>query len=218
MPSLTSSLWIAGGAAAVILLAAIVFSMQIQRLVGPKIEDRLAAWDVFIKGVTLVTGIMAGLLAFLRYIDQREAEFQAQLQATAQQVREFNIDIYGKAATTDQAKRIFLNEAADTAATLATLDDLNSPTGQIALDRFERLYFGQLVLYEGDDVARAMRNFRTPLRQWQQSGKKPVGSLPEEDLGDTDQMRELSLALSRACAKELRELPATVPESVKAVK
>jgi len=91
---------------------------------------------MFAKVVTTCIAIIAGLLAFVRYIDQRELELTARNYVAAQKVHEFNIRIYGQATTTGQGKRMLLNEATDLVSTLSTLDNLESPTGRIVIDRF----------------------------------------------------------------------------------
>lgn len=175
------------------------FARTIRQVDGLTPEKKIAAWEVFMKAITTSAAVIAGLFAFVQYIDQRERELVVSEYAAAQKVREFNISMYGEATSYDQAKRVFLNEAADLVATIATLDDLHGPTGTIAIDRFERLYHGQLVLYEGKDVESAMVLFRGALDNW----RKPNAQKPPN-------MRSLALDLSRACKKELKELPETV--------
>jgi hypothetical protein len=202
-------------------LGVVIFSRLIRRSEGLSPQDRITAWEVFTKGVTACTAIIAGLLAFVRYIDQRELELAARNYESAQRVREFNIEIYAQSKTFEEGKRVLLNEAADLVSTLATLEDLEGPTAKIAMDRFERLYHGQLVLYEGKAVEMAMIDFRDAMIKWKKSGTKPTELLPEErsvnDTASTDMylklhkknsdfMRLLALDLSEACEKELKAL------------
>lgn len=221
MISFESSLIIAVLCLVVVGVVAIAFSRLLGRAEGLVAKDKVAAWEAFTKAVTTFMAIIAGLIAFVRYIDQRELELAAANLAAAQKVREFNLGIYGQSKTFDQAKRVLLNEAADLVSTIATLDDLDSPTGDIAVDRFERLYHGQLVLYEGSAVATAMIDFRDALQKWlnNRGGAKPTGLLPKERSNTTkplslskpnsDFMRQLALRLSNACKEELKELTTT---------
>lgn len=204
MISLTTSLVIAATLIASVAVAVAVFHGILKRVERLSVEDRIAAWETFLKAITAITAIVAGLVAFLRYVDQRQVENEVRALEAAQKVREFNIQIYGQAKSTDEAKRVLLNEAADTAATLATLDDLDSPMGQIAMDRFERLYYGQLNMYEGPKVQFAMINFRDALVARQGVVREP-GPLPAEP----DEMRTKSRVLALACREELEQLKST---------
>lgn len=219
MITFESSLLIVAVCLVVVAIAAIAFSRFLQRSESLSSQDKISAWEVFTKAVTTFTAIVAGLLAFVRYIDQRELELAANNYQAAQKVREFNIGIYGQSSSLAQAKRVLLNEATDLVSTLATLDDLDSPTGVIAVDRFERLYHGQLVLYEGDAVSKAMIDFRDALQKWRQHKErgKPTELLPEErsnlkvrlapTMLNSDFMRQLALQLSKACKAELQDIP-----------
>lgn len=216
MISFESSLLIVAIAIFVVAIAAVVFSRAIRRSEGLSPQDKISAWEVFAKVVTTCTAIVAGLLAFVRYIDQRELELAARNSEAAQKVREFNLGIYAQSKTLEEGKRILLNEAADLVSTLATLNELESPTAQIATDRFERIYHGQLVLYEGSAVSRAMIDFRDAMQKWQRTGAKPAELLPEDRSNiketlkfhkrNSDFMRQLALKLSSACREELEAL------------
>lgn len=220
MISYELSLLIAAVALVVAVIAALLFSRALQRLEDLSPRDRLSAWEVFAKVVTSCIAIVAGLLAFVRYIDQRELELAARNYEAAQKVREFNIGIYAQSKTTGQGTRVLLNEATDLVSTIATLDNLKSPAGIIATDRFERLYHGQLVLYEGPAVSKAMINFRDAILKWQRTGIRPTKLLPEDRLNSNeslefskpipDFMRQLALRLSSACRAELNALDAAV--------
>lgn len=223
MISLNTFLVIAAFALVFFVIAIVAFHQMLKRIDGLTLENRISAWEVFAKVITIVTATVAGLLAFVRYADQRELELAAGNLAAAQSVREFNLKIYGEAKSTDQAKRVLLNEAADLVSTLATLDDLESPMGRITLNRFERLYHGQLVLYENKKVETAMVNFRNALLKWQRTGKRPDGMIPADDghsgdifiseSGKTDFLRQLALRLSNACKLELKILDGEEPEA-----
>lgn len=220
MISYELSLLVAAVALVVVVVAAVLFSRAFQRIEGFSQRDKLSSWEVFAKIVTTCVAIVAGLLAFVRYIDQRELELAAKNYEAAQKVREFNIRIYAQSTTPGQGRRVLLNEATDLVSTLATLDNLKSPTGIIATDRFERLYHGQLVLYEGPAVSRAMIDFRDAVLKWQRTGTRPTGLLPEERSNikeslelsklNSDFMRQLALRLSSACKAELKELDAEI--------
>jgi len=216
MISYKLSILIAAAALVVVIIAALVFSRVLHRFEDFTPKDKLASWEVFAKVMTTCIAIVAGLLAFVRYIDQRELELAARNYEAAQKVREFNIGIYAQSKTTDQATRVLLNEASDLVSTIATLDDLESPAGIIATDRFERLYHGQLVLYESPSVSAAMIDFRDAILKWQKTGIRPTRLLPEERSNtkkslelsklNSDFMRQLALRLSTACRNELDTL------------
>lgn len=216
MISFGSSLILASLAIIIVAIATVIFSHIIHRAKDFSPQDKISAWEVFTKVVTTCTAIIAGLLAFVRYIDQRELELAARNYEAARRVREFNLEIYAQSKTLEEGKRVLLNEAADLVSTIATLDDLEGPTAKIATDRFERLYHGQLVLYEGPAVSKAMIDFRDALLKWQRTGTKPTELLPDERSNiptplqfskqNSDFMRQLALKLSTACKKELEEL------------
>ena len=89
-------------------------------------------------------------------------------------------------------------------------------------NRFERLYHGQLVLYESDPVSDAMIDFRDALLKWKRIGSKPT-ELESDDRSrrftkpldcktkkkDSDFMKRLALALSKACREDLDHLEGT---------
>lgn len=193
------------------------FSKLLQRSEGLTTKDKVDAWEVFAKVVAVYTTIIAGFFVLAKYLDQRSMEIAARSEDAAQQVRQFNIGIYTQSKTIDDAKRILLNEAADLVATLASQDDLSSPTGKIASDRFERLYHGQLVLYEGKAVEGAMIDFRDSIQKWKRNGRKPSSLSAEErtngkeklevvDGTNTDFLKQLAIRLAEACRGELEAL------------
>lgn len=191
---------------------AIVYWRILKRADDLKTVDRI---EHFSKIITTLAAIIAGLLAFIRYVDQREQELETRKLEFAQTIRENNLRLYSDSKTQDEAKRVFLNEATDLVATLATQDDLTNPTATIALDRFERLYHGQLVLYENLAVSYAMIDFRDALLKWKRNGTKPDGLGSNErtnsnmglsiDKRNSDFMRQLALNLSNACNSLLSE-------------
>ena len=202
MISYASALVIAAVIIVVVVVTAVLFSRALERVEGFSPRDKFSSWETFAKVITTGIAIVAGLLAFVRYIDQREMELAARNYEAAQKVREFNIEIYSQSTNPGQGTRVLLNEATDLVSTIATLDSLETPTGVIATDRFERLYHGQLVLYEGSAVANAMVNFRDAVLKWQRTKTRP-----------TELMRQLALALSGACKAELKELDRAVVDN-----
>jgi len=216
MISYASGLVIAVVILVLVVAAAVLFFRALDRVEGFSPQDKFSSWETFGKIITTGIGIVAGLLAFVKYIDQREMELAARNYEAAQKVREFNIQIYSQSTNPGQGTRVLLNEATDLVSTIATLDSLETPTGVIATDRFERLYHGQLVLYEGPAVANAMINFRDAVLKWQRTKTRPTELLPEERSNtdeplklskqNSDFMKQLALALSRACKAELKEL------------
>jgi hypothetical protein len=180
---------------------------------GLPIKDRIASWDVFIKAMSTAAVLIAGLMAFIKYIDQREMELVQQQMQAAENARDINVQIYGKSSDNSVAQRILFNEVTDLAATLAASDSLDAADAQIAATRFERLYWGQLVLYERGNVEMAMVDFRDALLKWKRNGRKPAELLPDErtNVGErlheekknSDFVQRLALRLSSACRTEL---------------
>jgi hypothetical protein len=201
------------------LVAIGIVTWQFARWVGKnstlKEEEKSRRWELFLKGFGSLTVVVAGLLAFLRYFDQRERELAQQVDEQAQKTRQFNLEIYGRSTDLAQAKRVFLNEAVDLAATLATLENLDTPEGVIAGNRLERLYHGQLVLYESKPVETAMIDFRDALLKWKRTQRKPTELRADErsnsseplvlEKQNSDFMRRLALRLSAACHDELKD-------------
>ncbi len=213
MPSTTTSTAIALLILVGFIASAIAYWRILKRADGLTTADRV---ERFSKIITTLAAILASLLAFFRYLDQRELELETRKLEFAQTIREFNLQLYSDSKTKAEAKRVFLNEATDLVATLATQNDLNNPTATIALDRFERLYHGQLVLYENVEVSDAMIDFRDALLKWKSTGSKPSGLGSTErtnlshaigiDKRNSDFMRQLSLNLSNACNDLLSQL------------
>lgn len=216
MISITQSIQVAIVIFIIVVAVFLFFYARLRQMHGLTESDRIAAWEVFTKAITSFTAIAVGLFAFVKYIDQRESELKAAQETAAQKVREFNITIYGQAKTSAEAKRVTFNEVADLVATLAMLDQLDNPTGEIAVERFERLYHGQLVIHESDDVRVAMINFRDALHKWQKTHTKPTELLKHETTNgaglslenrvNSDFMKRLALKLSEACKIELDRL------------
>ncbi len=178
-------------------------------------RQRAARWELIVKGAGGLAVVVGGIMALGQYLDQRERELERQVIEQAQKTREFNLQIYGRSTDVNQARQVLLNEAADLGATLATLDDLRGDDGRIAQQRFERLYHGQLMLYENVAISNAMIDFRDALLKWQRTGLKPTKLVPEERTHSTelpenrknsDFMRRLSIRLSQACANEIARL------------
>lgn len=202
----------------VVFVAATQFRKLLDHTSGITIEERINAWDVFIKGVTLLAGGPAIAFGYYQYMDHRESDSLSESRKSAQMLRESNIRLYTEAKTHAEAQRVFLNEASDLVAMLASIDsyeELQSPPGLIAQERFENLYHGQLVLYETKPVSNAMIDFRDALIKWRRTKQKPRKLAenertrgPKEDLElnnyNSDFMRQLSLNLSYACRSELQ--------------
>lgn len=181
------------------------------------VSGKLATWELFAKGVTTVGFIIAGIFTLVQYMDQRERELTAESYAAAQKAREFNISIYGQSKSYADAKRVLFNEAVDLAATLAASDSLDTPDAIIARDRFERLYHGQLMLYENNAISDAMIDFRDALLKWERDRQRPThldesertnGArhlLPSSRL-NSDFMRQLALMLAERCRDELDDM------------
>jgi hypothetical protein len=214
-------------AVSAVVAAFIAFSRSLRRIEELKPAERINAWEVFTKAITSIAAIVAGLFALLQYLDQRDRELTADKYAAAQKMREFNITIYGQTKSPEQAQRVFLNEVADLGSTIASLDKLDTPPGVIAVDRFERLYYGQLVLYENADVSNAMINFRDALLKWKNTKDKPKGLLPEDRTNgpghdplpspkkNSDFMQQLSLELSFACRDQLDKMDKSAVSNTK---
>jgi|GEM_PF-3244277 len=202
----------------VLFAASAQFKKLLDLISGLSVEERIKAWDVFIRWVTMLAGGPALAFAYYQYMDHRQSDSTSERLKSAQMLRESSIRLYAESKTYAGAQRVFLNEASDLVATLASFDsydDLQSPTGVIAQERFENLYHGQLVLYETEDVSDAMIDFRDALIKWKRTKLKPVRLAESERTRspiealelprkyNSDFMRRLSLRLSQVCRTEL---------------
>ena len=98
----------------------------------------------------------------IKYSDTREMELRQQKEEMAENERKENVSLYSSYTGDDLTLRLY-NETVDVVATIASSDDFTSPNTRIALQRFERLYWGQMAIGEPDEVTKAMVRFRAKL-------------------------------------------------------
>jgi hypothetical protein len=174
-------------------VAAAVFAWWLQRRPNIDVEKGAKCWDAFIKLISAFTVIVSGAMLFGKYIDQ---QIDAQKETARRAVRELNLreaEFLKQKLEFDkehhQRKRVRFDEAKTVAARLAKEEE---PTDE-AIRRFDELYLASLIGVEKlhGPVEAAMVRFEKKLRN------KP--DAPAESL------YQLSLQLSTACERELKE-------------
>ena len=91
-------------------------------------------------------------------------------------------------------------EAVDIASTIAT-SDCSSPEAEIALKRFERMYWGQIGMDEPQPIEQAMIDFRAKLVELGAVSKAGTYHAPPAGI----ELVYLSLRLAKACSHQLDE-------------
>lgn len=162
-----------------------LFSRWLRTATGLGFDEKLKAWDVFIKLVSALTVIGSGAVFIGKYFDQREqaAKQEANLR-TAEFLRQkliFDTELH-------QRRHKLFDEAKVIATRLATA---KTPSDS-DVRRFDELYFADLIGIEQHDgpVETAMVRFRRKLRG--EPGARP------------DPIDQLALQLGIACETELK--------------
>jgi hypothetical protein len=192
----------------------IAFGSWMRRRTGLTDEQAANAWELFLKGITALTAVVAGVIGVMQFLDTRHRELEHDANDLAQRTREFNVKLYEQAGDKFRYEFILYNEASDVAATLASSTDLRDPDVVVARKRFERLYWGQMSIMEQLNrertrpVEEAMINFREAVVLWERTGKR------DEDESSEKNLKRLSLYLAHACGKALRELSTTDAKSL----
>jgi hypothetical protein len=175
------------------------------------LKGKVEQWDVFIKAISMLGLGIAGLMAFAQYMDQRERELFKEREDLAQKTREYNIDLYKQANDVLSQKSKLCHEIMDLSATLASTPEFDdNPDYRIARKRFERLYWGQMLLVEstpGEEdeepsVEGGMIAFRRELLDCEKHKNVPIVSQQRSK----NQLQERCLKLGEACRKDLERV------------
>lgn len=196
---------------------------QFRRATDLKLEERLQIWDLFMKGLPLVTASLAGVVAFIEYVDTRKSEIDkvSKTQANeliheqnelAQRTREFNAKFYQPLSDRYSEKFAFYNEAVDIASTLA-IQIPGDPEYCIARSRFMRMYWGQMTMIERRSsslrtrlVASRMVDFRDALLREERrfsAFKDNQNAFQKRPDDDEESLEQITLRLAKACAEDL---------------
>lgn len=190
----------------VAVLAVGFFLLWLRRSPGRSMAEVADWWEKFLKSLTGVTAVVAGIFGAIQYLDARQRELEHERNDLAQRTREFNVKLYEGAGDKYKYEFTLYNEAVDVAATLAASDDLDDPDARIARKRFERLYWGQMAVMEKLNRGRTERvedemiRFRNELLLWEKTKVRD----PDEE--SPHNLKRLSLHLAHACGEALQEL------------
>jgi hypothetical protein len=143
---------------------------------------------VFAKALGIVGAILVGVAAVIKFLDQRQLD----LLKTSMELER----------PREEARSAVFNRAIKATQTIATSSKLDAPGVPEAIAIFWQLYWGELAIYEGKDVAAAMVAFGLALQRWQ---KENVKKKPEKSEERSPEMGQLSLDLAKACNKELKD-------------
>ena len=180
---------------AVLVLPAIaiaVFARWLGAIAGLGFDEKLKAWDTFIKLVSAITVVATGAVLIGKYFDQREQVARREEQRAEQEGRLRTAEFLRQKLAFDterhQRRRKLFDEAKVTAARIAT----SKSAAAADVRRFEELYGADLIGVERLEgpVEVAMVRFRRKLRG--EAGAPP------------DPIEQLSLDLGRACETELK--------------
>ena len=172
--------------------AVVFFARWIGAVAGLGFDDRLKAWDVFIKLVSALTVVGTGAVLIGKYFDQREQlsvrEEQRAIQESNLRTAEFLRQKLAFDTERHQRRRKLFDEAKVVATRLATT---KSPAAT-DIRRFEELYGADLIGVEQlqGKVERAMVDFRLKFRNEPEAPPDPID--------------QLALRLARACETELK--------------
>lgn len=166
------------------------------------LEVGAKCWDIFVKLVSALTIVVAGAMAFGKYIDQREVEERRNAAFQKAEVHRKKLEFDIKA---HEQKVLLLKEAARTAARIANSD---SPTSKDII-RFDGLYFADLIGVEipKGEVESAMVCFRAK----QRNPASIRTGCPNHELPT------LALDLSKAVKSELLQSQEAILEQQKVI-
>ena len=187
------------------LAAIMLFARWLGALAGLGFDDKLKAWDVFIKLVSALTVVGTGAVLIGKYFDQREQLAQREEQRAEQEGRLRTAEFLRQKLAFDtehhQRRRKLFDEAKVVATRLATA---RSPA-EADVRRYEELYGADLIGVEQLEgrVEAAMVRFRRKLRG--EAGAPP------------DPIEQLSLQLALACETELKTSQDALLEQHKAI-
>ncbi len=171
-------------------LCVAIFAFWIKTYSSATGEVAAKYWDVFVKLISAFTVIFSGAMLFGKYIDQQqsiEAAKQGQiLREIALQEAEYLKQKLAFDTRKHDQRNVLLSEAKQVASRLASQRSTD-PALEL---RFEELYYADLIGIEqkGGPVEQAMIGFRKELK----------------GAGDEQELKQLSLELSRAVTTELK--------------
>lgn len=175
------------------LISIAAFGMWLRRRSDVDLEKGVKCWDVFVKLVSALTIVVSGAMIFGKYIDEQKIQENNRVQQQKSELNFRKAEFLRQKLQFDternQRRRSLFDEAKGIAAKLANADTPDKAT----LIRFDEMYFASLIGVEKlqGPVETAMVRFRRKLKQ--------LPGAPSESL------EQLSLELSTACEKELKE-------------
>jgi len=174
------------------LAAIMLFARWLGALAGLGFDEKLKAWDVFIKLVSALTVVGTGAVLIGKYFDQREQLAHREEQRAEQEGRLRTAEFLRQKLVFDTDRHQRRQKRFDEAKVIATrLATAKSPAAA-DVRRFEELYGADLIGVEQLEgpVEKAMVRFRRKLRG--EAGAPP------------DPIDQLALQLSTACETELK--------------
>lgn len=136
----------------------------------PSAENKIAVWDLVIKGVGGALALSGALIAVYRYLDDRSKAIEASLLEARKPFLERRQAIY-----------VDLIEAT---ATIGSIEDYAEPISVLAERRFWAVYWGTLPLVTDEAVSRLVDEF---------------SELLADHNHEWVRLRNLSMGIARAC-------------------
>ena len=171
-------------------LCVAIFAYWIKTYSSATGEIAAKYWDVFVKLISAFMVIFSGAMLFGKYIDQQQSIEAAKhgqvLREIALQEAEYLKQKLAFDTRKHDKRNVLLSQAKQVASRLAS----QQPADPALELRFEELYYADLIGIEqkGGPVERAMIGFRKELK----------------GTADEEQLKQLSLNLSRAVTTELK--------------
>ena len=172
--------------------AIMVFARWLGSLAGLGFDEKLKAWDVFIKLVSALTVVGTGAVLIGKYFDQREQLAHREAQQSKQEANLRTAEFLRQKLAFDTERHQRRRKLFDEAKLITTRIATAKPPTDSDTKRFEELYWADLIGVEQlkGPVEAAMVQFRRKLRG-------EAGALP-------DPIEQLSLQLGFACETELK--------------
>jgi hypothetical protein len=157
-------------------------------------DKSVKCWDVFVKLLSALTVVIGGAMVLGQYIaeqshlEQQRIDLQRKdfYQIVQQDKKELEVR---RTATSE-----LYNEVKTIATRLARSDDSVAQEFKDDFEKFDEMYWANLIGVEGPKVESAMVRFRRAIELWVKTREKP------------DNMMQLALALSSACSAELGDI------------
>lgn len=173
-----------------------------------ELKDRILFMQVCLNFLVAISTIVAGSFGFWRYLETRRVESEQRMEA-AKKAEEDSARLAQQRLKHDQESldlrrkefrvKFFEREmelyidACRTAAALASAPDPKNLEVARDIERFYRLYWGELCVVEGPAVEHAMVAFEQSLRTWRERGSGLA----------TDDMKVAACNLAFACRNSL---------------